>query len=76
MRNGASIESLAFTSSGTGLAVATDDGLPFIANISLDIPEVEAEFVGGDCEGVRAVRSRENEVWTAGDDGVVRVYQC
>lgn len=74
-RNGASIESLAFTSTGTGLIVATDDGLPFVADIGSDKPKVEAELVGGDCEGVRAVRSREWEVWTAGDDGVVRVYQ-
>jgi proteasomal ATPase-associated factor 1 len=75
-RNGASIESLAFTSAGTGLAVATDDGLSFIAGIGLDKPTTQAELIGGDCEGVRVVRSKEGEVWTAGDDGVVRVYQC
>jgi proteasomal ATPase-associated factor 1 len=75
-RNGASIESLAFIRAGTGLAVATDDGLPFIAGIGSDKPTTQAELIGGDCEGVRVVRSKEGEVWTAGDDGVVRVYQC
>lgn len=72
-RNEASIEDLIFTSAG-GLAVATDDGLPFIAKVSEDGPGVEMELVGGDCEGVRIVRAREGELWTAGDDGVVRVY--
>jgi len=61
---------------GTGIVVATDDGLPFIANVGVDKLEVEAELIGGDCEGMRVVKSRENEVWSAGDDGVVRVYQC
>ena len=75
-RNGTSIESLAFIRAGTGLAVATDDGLPFIAGIGSDKPTTQAELIGGDCEGVRVVRSKEGEVWTAGDDGVVRVYQC
>jgi proteasomal ATPase-associated factor 1 len=75
MRNEASIESLAFTTTGTELVVATDDGLPFIASVDSDRLAVVAELVGGDCEPVRVVRSRENEVWTAGDDGVVRVYR-
>ena len=76
VRNGASIESLAFTSTGTRLVVATDDGLPFIASVGSDRPVVEAELIGGDCEGVRVVRCKDSEVWTAGDDGIVRVYQC
>jgi len=67
--------------------VVTDDGLPFVARIrridakegsgsSADV-EVEAELIGGDCDAVRVVRTREDgEIWTAGDDGVVRVYRC
>lgn len=71
-RNGASVEDLTFTS--TGLVVATDDGLPFVVMFNGDMPGVEAELVGVDCEGVRVLRYRNGEVWTAGDDGVVRMY--
>lgn len=71
-RNGASIEALAFNSAG--LVVATDDGLPFIVSVGTGSPMVESELVGGDCDGVRVVRTQERRIWTAGDDGVVRVY--
>ncbi|KZT25945.1 WD40 repeat-like protein [Neolentinus lepideus HHB14362 ss-1] len=89
-RNGSSIESLAFvvpsslkfsgssTQDGElGLAIATEDGLPYIAEVRPEGPGVVAELVGGDCEAVRAVRVRSEdagEVWTAGDDGIVRKY--
>ena len=61
------------------LAIATGDGLPYIATISRDSAlnvKVTAEIVGGDCEGVRIVRVGEEVVWTAGDDGVVRAYRA
>jgi proteasomal ATPase-associated factor 1 len=74
-RNGASIESLAFTGTRTSLVAATNDGLPFIATIDSEKPILSAELVGVDCEGVRVLRSKDREVWTASDDGVVRVYR-
>jgi proteasomal ATPase-associated factor 1 len=59
-----------------GLIVTTEDGLPFIANVLPDGQSVQAELVGGDCDGVRAVRvSGEGVIWTAADDGIVRKYQ-
>ncbi|TFK50371.1 WD40 repeat-like protein [Heliocybe sulcata] len=89
-RNGSSIESLAFvvpsslkfSGSGTqegelGLAIGTEDGLPYVTEVRPEGPEVVAELVGGDCEAVRVVRVRGEgggEVWTAGDDGIVRKY--
>lgn len=79
-RNKAAVEDLSFIPDGR-LVVVTDDGLPFIARLNIHEdpptpPQVDAELVGGDCEGIRVVRIRdgEGEVWTAGDDGVVRVY--
>ncbi|KAI0703818.1 WD40-repeat-containing domain protein [Cytidiella melzeri] len=79
-RNGASIEDLAFTSSPSGpdigLAIATSDGLPYVANVRPEGPSVRAELVGTDCDGVRCVRvGCEGHVWTAGDDGIVRQYE-
>ncbi|KAI0090242.1 WD40 repeat-like protein [Irpex rosettiformis] len=78
-RNGASIEDVAFissTSSGeVGLAIATSDGLPYVASIRPEGPSVRAELIGTDCDGVRCVRvGSEGTVWTAGDDGIVRRY--
>ena len=86
-RNSASIEDLAFwspsaagdfmTSSGTGLIVATEDGLPYIADVSPRGAKVRAEIVGGDCDAVRVVRMDEKgSIWTASDDGVVRKYSA
>ena len=81
-RNAASIEDIAFSlspsSASVELTTATDDGLSYIATIShgsLAGVNVKAEIIGGDCEGVRAVRVGEGEIWTAGDDGAVRTYQ-
>lgn len=78
-RNTASIEDLAFLASdGTPtvkLAVATEDGLTYIANVRPEGPEVYAEIISGDCDGVRAVKvGLEGELWTAADDGVVRRF--
>lgn len=82
-RNTASIEDLAFltpsadnASAEVALAVATEDGLPFISGVRPEGPYVKAELVGSDCEAIRCVRVRagSTEVWTAGDDGVVRIY--
>lgn len=78
-RNGASVEDLAFlpsaSSGDVGLAIATSDGLPYVANVRPEGPSVRAELIGTDCDGVRCVRvGSEGMMWTAGDDGVVRQY--
>ncbi|GJE96206.1 WD40 repeat domain-containing protein [Phanerochaete sordida] len=83
-RNEACVEDLAFIplspSAGNtevGLAIATEDGLPFVANVRPEGPSVLAELVGTDCDAVRSVKvgSTPGTVWTAGDDGVVRRYE-
>lgn len=79
-RNAASIEDIAWVSlgnAGVGLAIATEDGLPYVAHVRPEGPEVCAELVGTDCDAVRRVRVRAGtgDVWIAGDDGVVRKYQ-
>ena len=73
-RNGAGVEDLCFLDEGLGLAVATSDGLPFVAGLSdggSDV-KVAAELAGVDCDSVRSVRARARHVWCASDDGVVR----
>lgn len=74
-RNEASIEGLAFTSSGS-LAIVTEDGLPYVAGIQQGRPEVLAELTAGaDCEATRVVDvDGSGAIWVAGDDGVVRMY--
>lgn len=61
-----------------GLAIASEDGLPYIAEVRPEGPGVVAELVGGDCEAIRIVRvctsDDGGEIWTAGDDGVIRKY--
>ena len=61
-----------------GLAIATSDGLPYVASVVPEGPAVSAELVGVDCDSVRHVTVRtsrdKTEVWTASDDGVVRRY--
>lgn len=72
---------------GVGLAVATADGLPFVAGVRTGgdgaSANVVAELVGPDCERVAGLRARGvggwrdeggAELWTAADDGVVRCY--
>ncbi|KAI5116712.1 hypothetical protein M0805_003224 [Coniferiporia weirii] len=86
-RNSASIEGLAIVprgvitenSEGTteeALAAVTEDGLPFVAGIRPNGPEVLAELAGGgDCDAVRAITISEGGgIWVACDDGVVRMY--
>lgn len=82
-RNGASVEDLTFLHSSVseskevGLAVATEDGLPYVVGVRPEGPVVQAELVGTDCDAVRAVRTGGllGEVWTASDDGIVRRYE-
>lgn len=57
-----------------GLAIATEDGLPYVAEVRPSGPRLRAELVGTDCDGVRHVRVVGGQVWTASDDGVVRRY--
>lgn len=56
-----------------GLAVATSDGLPFVADVSSEV-KVAAELAGVDCDPVRGVRTRGTDVWCASDDAVVRKW--
>jgi len=70
---------MAFTFNGAqvGIAVAAEDGLPFVAGVVPEGPEVLAELVGVDCDAVRCLKVRGEggkDIWTAGDDGVVRRY--
>lgn len=79
-RNTASIEDLAFFGGdGYGLAIGTEDGLPFLARLSSGSAEagveVSAELAGGEVDAVRHVRARDGGVWTAADDGLVRRYE-
>ncbi|KAF4569697.1 hypothetical protein EYR40_008677 [Pleurotus pulmonarius] len=82
-RNNASVEDICFTSnsgnegnSSVGLAIATSDGLPFIAKIRADAEvSVAKELVGIHCDGVRCLRSVGDDIWYAGDDGIVRRYR-
>lgn len=83
-RNGSPIEDLATVSAHDGadsstvsIAIATEDGLPYIAGIRADghRPRVDAELIGVDCEAVRVIRvDPTGGIWTAGDDGLVRAY--
>lgn len=81
-RNAASIEDVAFVPSGdgtgVGLAIATEDGLPYVAHIQPEGPSVRAELIGTDCDAIRRTRVRggTGEIWLAGDDGVVRKYDA
>ena len=70
------VEDLDFisTSEEVGLAIATADGLPYIASIIPEGPGVAAELIGVDCDPVRNIRVRGGEIWSASDDGVVRRY--
>ena len=79
-RNNASIEDVAwmsFPGGDVGLAIATEDGLPYVAHVRPEGPSVCAELVGPDCDAVRCVRvhGETGAIWTAGDDGVVRRYK-
>lgn len=79
-RNSACIEDLAFISQSdkedeVGVVVATEDGLPYVISIRPEGPAVLSELIGSDCDAVRVVRiGSGGEIWTAGDDGIVRRY--
>ncbi|KAI0366998.1 WD40 repeat-like protein [Pilatotrama ljubarskyi] len=64
------------TTAEVGLAIATEDGLPYISQLRPDGPRVRSELVGTDCDAVRFVKAVDQEVWTAADDGVVRRYRA
>ena len=75
-RNDAGIEDVSFNGSGSGLVVATSDGLPFVAGISGEgNVTVAAELAGVDCDAVRSVRVRDGDVWCASDDALVRKWK-
>ena len=67
--------SLAANVADVGLAIASEDGLPYVAEMVPSGPRVHAELVGTDCDAVRFVRTVGNDVWSAADDGVVRRYR-
>ncbi|KAL5532436.1 hypothetical protein ACEPAF_6006 [Sanghuangporus sanghuang] len=86
-RNSASIEGLGFVETRNvgsaeehlgdpDLAIATSDGLPFVASIRPHGPEVRAELAcGGDCEPTRTLTvDSRGAIWLAGDEGVARMY--
>ena len=76
-RNRASIEDLGIRghTAEAEVVVVTEDGLPYVAGIRPDGPQVHTELIGSDCDAVRVVRVTESgAVWTAGDDGMVRKY--
>ena len=54
--------------------IATEDGLPYVADVSPNGPVIRAELVGTDCDAVRFVRVVGRDVWSASDDGAVRRY--
>lgn len=76
-RNRACVEDLGIRGHTTEaeVVVVTEDGLPYVAGVRPDGPQVHTELVGLNCDAVRIVRVAENgAVWTAGDDGMVRKY--
>ena len=76
-RNRASVEDLGIRghTAEAEVVVVTEDGLPYVAGVRPDGPQVQTELVGPNCDAVRIVRVTENgAVWTAGDDGIVRKY--
>ncbi|KAG6902522.1 hypothetical protein C0995_015339 [Termitomyces sp. Mi166 len=80
-QGGAGVEDLAFLGGDEArLVVVTSDGLPYVANMLPDGPGVASELVGGDCDPVRSVRVRETaagaqDIWSTGDDAVVRQWR-
>jgi proteasomal ATPase-associated factor 1 len=76
-RNSASVEDLVFISAVHGevrLAIASADGLPCIASIRPEGPQVVEELVGYNCDPVRNIKVAGGSIWTAGDDGAIRKY--
>lgn len=76
-RNGASVEEMVVVSAVNGevrLAIASADGLPYIASIRPEGPQVIEELVGYNCDPVRSIKVAGGSIWTAGDDGLIRRY--
>jgi proteasomal ATPase-associated factor 1 len=76
-RNRASIEGLGIrgNTAEAEVVVVAEDGLPYVAGVRPDGPQVHTELIGSNCDAVRIVRVVENGgIWTAGDDGMVRKY--
>ncbi|KAF8512950.1 WD40-repeat-containing domain protein [Hysterangium stoloniferum] len=76
-RNGASVEEMAFvptTDAEVRLAIASADGLPYVASIIPEGPEVVEELVGYNYDAVRCVKVTNGSIWTTGDDGLIRRY--
>lgn len=76
-RNGASVEDMVVVSAGdgeVGLAIASADGLPYVASIRPEGPQVVEELVGYNCDPVRGIKVVGGSIWTAGDDGLIRRY--
>ncbi|KZV65401.1 WD40 repeat-like protein [Peniophora sp. CONT] len=73
-RGGAApVEAVAALPGGHAL-LGGEDGLPYMASLDDNIPRLEAELVFGDVEGVRCARVKGDEIWLAGDGGVIRRY--
>lgn len=76
-RNRASVEDLGIRGHTTEaeVVIATEDGLPYVAGVRPDGPQVHTELMGPNCDAVRMARVTESgAVWIAGDDGMVRKY--
>lgn len=69
------IQNTSSTTQEIGLAIATEDGLPFVADVYPSGQRVRAELVGGNCDAVKAVKWAAAAIWTASDDGIVRQYR-
>ncbi|KAJ3506393.1 hypothetical protein NMY22_g17266 [Coprinellus aureogranulatus] len=77
VRQDGEILDLAAFSSGESLrlAVATSDGLPYVAKVGWDGSVQADELIGVDCDPVRNVRVLgRNDIWLSSDDSVVRRY--
>lgn len=75
-QDGEVLDLAAFSSGGSlALAVATSDGLPYVARLGADGSVQADELIGVDCDPVRNVRvSGGSDIWLSSDDSVVRRY--
>ena len=76
-RSEASVEDMVFVpaeGNEVRLAIASADGLPYVASIRPEGPQVVEELVGYNCDPVRNIRIAGTNLWTTGDDGIIRKY--
>ncbi|KAF8587734.1 WD40 repeat-like protein [Ramaria rubella] len=76
-RNSASIEDIVLVPASNNevhFAVASADGLPYVASIRPEGPQVIEELVGYNCDAVRGIKTTGGNLWTVGDDGLIRRY--